>query len=228
MICRRGRLGLGFHRVYGGIARIQRYRHGHGRGRVCLVARRRGTVNYINALLLLSSARIDRGIRLVEGAHVTPVMCVIVEEVAVAIAAKTRHARGKQLVLVLVVLGYGQVEHERVRVDAHVERLVQENASDRLERLEVVDLQVPLAVAELDDEQLLHVNGIRVETELQQSVEEIVRVRVRVSVCVEGEGAIGAVCAVAYVTARVAVVGVACVRFDAIGRLLVLDGSGRV
>ena len=74
-------------------------------------------------------------------------------------AARGRAVGREYLVAVLKVLRYGEVEHERIAVDAHVERLVEQDARDRLERLELVDLHVPLGLAELDHEQLVHVDG---------------------------------------------------------------------
>lgn len=70
------------------------------------------------------------------------------------------------------MLGDGEIEHERIAIDAHVERLIEENTRDRLERVEIVDLQVPLARAKLDHEQFVHVDRA-VVGEAKQVGEEI-------------------------------------------------------
>ena len=90
----------------------------------------------------------------------------------------TAIARGKagreNVVLVLILLGYSQVEHERIIVNTHIQRLVEQNARDRLERLKVVYLQMPLAVTKLDYKQLLYVERLRVEAKLKQPREQVV------------------------------------------------------
>ena len=78
----------------------------------------------------------------------------------------------EEFISVLKMFRNGQVEHEWIRGYAHVKRLIEQNARDRLERMKVVDLQIPLAIAKLDHKQLVHIDHVRLRTE--QVVNEVV------------------------------------------------------
>ncbi len=57
------------------------------------------------------------------------------------------------------VLRDGEIEHERIAVDAHVQVLVEQQARDRLESVRIVDVQLPTrVVVELDEQKLVRVD----------------------------------------------------------------------